>query len=76
MIVAHLLSRPLRIPVGRLVDAARRWPVESQLAARRNAMVACTDLAQRRAEHEEVEEYLTARRRAPVPGSAAPGARG
>lgn len=42
---------------GRRLD---RWSVESQLGARRNAMVASTALAQRRAEREEVEEYFAA----------------
>ena len=37
-----------------------RWSVESQLRARRNAMVACTALAQRRAEREEVEDFFAA----------------
>jgi hypothetical protein len=52
MFVTHLLRHP--------VDAVRRWPVESQLRARRNAMIASTALAQRRAELDEVEEYLAA----------------
>ncbi len=43
----------------RLVGPVRRWPVESQLGARRNAMIASTALAQRRAEIEDVEEFLT-----------------
>ncbi len=34
------------------------WPVDSQHASRRNAMVACTALAQRRAEREDVEDFL------------------
>ena len=34
------------------------WAVASQQRARRNAMIACTALAQRRAELLEVEEYL------------------
>ena len=40
-----------------------RWPVESQLHARRNAMVAATALAARRQELDEVEEFLAARAR-------------
>jgi N-dimethylarginine dimethylaminohydrolase len=36
----------------------RAWPADSQMTARRNAMVACTALAQRRAEREEVEDFL------------------
>jgi hypothetical protein len=47
-----------------------RWAVDSQQHARRNAMVASTALAQRRAELTEVEDYLATRagpsRRAPV----------
>lgn len=35
------------------------WPVSSQQRARRNAMVALTALAQRRAEREDVEAYLS-----------------
>jgi hypothetical protein len=60
--------------VTRLIDrtlirpwvAVRRWPVESQLGARRNAMVASTVLARRRAELQDVEEFLAARRGAPM----------
>jgi hypothetical protein len=43
---------------GRTVGAVRRWPVDSQRQARRNAMAASTALAQQRAEVEEVEEFL------------------
>ena len=68
MTVTHLLRRS--------VDAVRRWPVESQLQARRNAMIASTALAQRRAELDEVEEYLAARAGAPVPEAAAQAAHG
>ncbi|GCD92308.1 hypothetical protein [Nocardioides sp. LS1] len=35
-----------------------QWPVESQQVARRNAMIASTALAQRRAERDEVEDFL------------------
>jgi len=48
------LWRPLR-------DLAT-WPVQSQLGARRNAMVALTALAQRRLENQEVEEFLAGAR--------------
>ena len=41
-----------------LVGTVTRWPVESQQRARRNAMIASTALAQRRAETDEVEEFL------------------
>jgi hypothetical protein len=60
--------------IDRLVDPVRRWPIESQLRARRNAMIASTALAQRRAEIEAVEEFLAARRRPRTPeGRAAHG---
>ena len=49
---------PLTQPVSRLVDVVVRWPVESQHRARRNALVASTALAQRRAELDEVEQFL------------------
>jgi hypothetical protein len=38
------------------------WAVASQHRARRNAMIAATELAQRRAEIDEVEEFLASRR--------------
>jgi hypothetical protein len=36
-----------------------RWPVTSQIRARRNALMACTALAQRRAQRIEVEQFLS-----------------
>ncbi len=66
-LAAHLLGRPIRRWAGPAIHAARHWPVESQLAARRNAMIAATVLAQQRAERDEVEEFLAARGHAPVP---------
>ena len=50
--------------VDSTIGAVRRWPVESQQRARRNAMVASTALAQRRAEREDVEEFLASAGRA------------
>ena len=50
-------------PFGSITTLVLRtwtWPVESQLGARRNAMVASTALAARRAEREDVEAYLSA----------------
>jgi hypothetical protein len=41
-----------------LVGRVRAWPVESHQGARRNAMVASSTLAARRAEREDVEEFL------------------
>jgi hypothetical protein len=46
---------PLLAPA---VERVRAWPVESQLGARRNAMVAGTALAARRAEREDVEAWF------------------
>jgi DNA-binding FadR family transcriptional regulator len=43
-----------------VVGQVNTWSVESQLGARRNAMVACTALAARRAEREDVEDFLAA----------------
>lgn len=42
------------------------WDLTSQHQARRNAMIASTALAQRRAERLAVEEYLTARTERPT----------
>ena len=39
-------------------QALRQWPANSQLQARRNAMVACTAMAQRTAQARDVEEFL------------------
>lgn len=46
-----------------LLRSVVQWPVESQLRARRNAMVASTAMAARRQELDEVEEFLVARAR-------------
>ena len=55
----HHVRRGVSIVVGhRLVTVVARWPVESQQRARRNAMIASTALAQRRAELDEVERFL------------------
>ncbi len=54
----------------------RRWPVESQLGSRRNAMIASTALAQRRAELDEVEEFLAGLAGPAVTEVAAPAAHG
>jgi hypothetical protein len=63
-------------PLRRTVAALRRWPVESQLGSRRNAMIASTALARRRAELDEVEEFLAALAGTPVPEVAAQAAHG
>lgn len=36
-----------------------RWQLTTQIGARRNALVACTELAQRRREREDVELFLS-----------------
>jgi hypothetical protein len=50
------------VPLARLLRHAERrvthWSVESQLTARRNAMVASTALARRRAERQEVDDFF------------------
>ena len=46
--------------VGTLAAQVSAWAVESQQGARRNAMVASTALATRRAERQDVEAYLAA----------------
>jgi hypothetical protein len=52
---------PISGPISAAVARLRAWPVDSQLGARRNAMVATTALAARRAEREDVEAYLASR---------------
>ena len=52
----------------RLGQTISEWPVASQQQARRNAMVAATACAHRRAEREDVASYLAERA---APGSAA-----
>jgi hypothetical protein len=49
-------------PVSVVRSGVHRWSVESQLGARRNAMVASTSLAARRAERQDVEAFLAAQR--------------
>jgi len=55
-------------------DAVHRWAVESQQRARRNAMLAATECAQRRAERDEVDDFFAALHAAstaaPVSGAA------
>jgi len=63
---------PLTQPVARLAHVVVRWPVESQQRARRNALIASTALAQRRAELDEVEEFLASLGGNPALEDAAP----
>ena len=69
------MTHPLHL-VDRAVDAVRRWPVESQQRSRRNAMIASTALAQRRAELDEVEDFLTSLAHVSAPEVAAQAAHG
>ncbi len=41
-----------------LAQALTQWPFRSQEGARRNALVACTALAEKSRERVEVEEFL------------------
>ena len=72
----HLVPRRTASPFGHALGSVRRWPVESQQRSRRNAMIASTALAQRRAELNDVEEFLAAVGRAPAPEVAAQAAHG
>jgi len=59
--VALLASTPPLRPhtlVMAAVQRVRAWPVESQQTARRNAMLACTSLTQRRMERQDVLDFL------------------
>ena len=53
-------TEPLRAAIRWTVARTVDWSVESQQQARRNAMVASTSLAQRRAERDDVEHLLSA----------------
>lgn len=48
-------------PAALAAHQVRAWAGDSQQRARRNAMVAATACAQRRAEREEVTDFLTRR---------------
>jgi hypothetical protein len=58
MFVATHLSQHVTRIASAPVTVVTRWPVDSQQRARRNAMIASTALAQRRAELDDVEEFL------------------
>lgn len=63
------ISDPRSVPVAAwhaLRTSVQQWAVDSQRAACRNAMVAGTALAARRAEREDVEEFLAAREGRPT----------
>lgn len=46
------------VPLATLLHDLRTWPQTSQEQARRNAMIAATACAQRRAERQDVDDYL------------------
>jgi hypothetical protein len=48
-----------RTDLWRTVRDLARWHRTTQIGARRNALVACTELAQRRREREDVELFLS-----------------
>jgi hypothetical protein len=52
------LSPPALVGTARV--RVQRWAESSQRQARRNAMIASTECAQRRAEREEVEYFFAA----------------
>jgi len=52
-------------PFASLIHDLRSWPQTSQEHARRNAMIAATACAQRRAERQEVEAYFASLAAAP-----------
>ncbi len=56
---------PLFAVRSAMLGRVRAWSVESQQGARRNAMVANTALAARRAERQDVDAYFAALRREP-----------
>jgi hypothetical protein len=64
---------PLSAVPSFVAHRVHSWSVESQHAARRNAMVATTALAERRAERLDVDAYVAALRARPS-GSRLPNA--
>lgn len=72
----HLVTHHVARRIARAVTAVREWPVESQQRSRRNAMIASTALAQRRAELNDVEDFLAALGRSSTPEVAAQAAHG
>lgn len=56
----HVAAAPLTLLLRHAERRLTHWSVESQLASRRNAMVAATALAHRRAERQEVDDYVAA----------------
>ena len=52
------LSVPMTRPFALISGRVQTWAVESQQGARRNAMIASTALAARRAERQDVDAYF------------------
>ena len=57
-----LVGRAAARAAALAADRARAWGAASQQGARRNAMVAATACAQRRAERQDVADYLARHR--------------
>jgi hypothetical protein len=55
--MTHTLVAPWTAPL-RVARAVTRWPVDSQLHARRNALVASTAMAARTHERRQIDQYL------------------
>jgi hypothetical protein len=58
--VPHPMNPRSLNPVSLVIDHVRAWPTQSQQGARRNAMIATTALAARRAEREDVDDFFDA----------------
>lgn len=61
-ITRHVRSTGLRAVRATGLGRVAHWHVRSHEGARRNAMIATTELVQRRFEREEVEEFLARHR--------------
>ena len=61
------LSRSLPNPLSVVSTRVRTWAITSQLGARRNAMIASTALAARRAERQDVDDFFASMRPVPAP---------
>jgi hypothetical protein len=56
--VASVVRMTSLNPLATVLGRVQAWSVESQLGARRNAMVATTALTARRAEREDAEAFI------------------
>jgi hypothetical protein len=59
--------QPLSYVPSLVAHRVHAWSVESQQGARRNAMIASTALAARRAERQDVEAFFAAAAPTPAP---------